>query len=307
VVVQEPTPPGIALYLYEAFGELAWEGRIVLVGDDVDSTVWLSRTARVLHGVPLWAAATMDIQQASDDLFNGRTELTVGPPTHLGPTDLLGLRRKGRTAPPTLPDLGPGGSPVTPPFPPHMPPRPPRPEPPHEDHDPSSYASPRTSRSGAYNTISLQGDCGGTFPACPVYDAPVAMGAPPPFNIVAVGGTSFGAALDLGSERQFSSIGGGAYHFVETQFGTGNICEWTFDLSLVASNVIGAALIGTKTLSKSDGTSETSEARIELAIGTVINLSLSAVTGATYYSPVSNSWEKWGSISYPTLRFYLRP
>jgi hypothetical protein len=120
LIDEEPTPDGLATRLYNAYSILPFEGRIVLVGDDVDpAAVYLGKTLRILHGAPDWATATMDVQQIAQDLFSGRTELSVGPPTQLGPTDLVGLVRKGRTVAPTLLNVigGPGG-PNTPTIPP---------------------------------------------------------------------------------------------------------------------------------------------------------------------------------------------
>lgn len=87
---------------------------------DISDTVWLSQSGRVLGGNPAWALATMDIQQAAEDIFSGRTELTVGAPRQLGPTDLIGLVRKGRTDPPPL-GVNSGGIPKSDPFPPDTP------------------------------------------------------------------------------------------------------------------------------------------------------------------------------------------
>jgi hypothetical protein len=115
----EDIPVGLAARLYAVWGVAPWEGRISLVADDLAAMLWLSQTARVLSGNPAWAAATMDIQQASEDIFTGRTELTIGPPTQLGPSDLIGLVRKVRTV---LPTPSSGGTPTSNPFPPTNPP-----------------------------------------------------------------------------------------------------------------------------------------------------------------------------------------
>lgn len=107
LVPQEPAPAGLASYLYNAYKDLNFDGRISILRS-TPLTNWLRSTVRVLNGLPLWASAVMDIQQASLDLLPLRndagdfltTELTIGPAKHLSATDLLGLVRKGRTAPP---------------------------------------------------------------------------------------------------------------------------------------------------------------------------------------------------------------
>lgn len=120
LVAAEPIPAGLALQLYNTWGVAPWEGRINLVADDLADVLWLSQTASVLNGNPAWALATMDIQQSSEDVFSGRTELTVGPPRQLGPTDLIGLVRKGRTVQPPA-GANTGGYPKSDPLPPGSP------------------------------------------------------------------------------------------------------------------------------------------------------------------------------------------
>ena len=123
VIPQEAAPAGLALALYNAYKDLAYEGQLLVVADEVDDTNYMSRLLRVLNGNPAWAAASMDIQQVSLDLFFGRTELSVGPAKQLGPTDLVGLVRKGRTVAPSITsvlDRG-GGTPNSPQFPPNSP------------------------------------------------------------------------------------------------------------------------------------------------------------------------------------------
>lgn len=111
LVAQETAPAGLALSIYNAYKDLSFEGSLNYLAGDV-SLLYLGRTLRIVHGAPAWAAAVMDIQQAAIDLFamnddDGeyyRVELSVGPPRQLGPSDLVGLVRKGRTKPP--PQIG---------------------------------------------------------------------------------------------------------------------------------------------------------------------------------------------------------
>lgn len=104
ITPQEEAPVGLALSLYNAFKDVSFEGTIsVLAGDP--AVLWLSKAPGVVNGAPAWVSAVMNVQQASIDLFalvdaDGEyysVNLTVGPPRHLGPTDLVGLVRKQRT------------------------------------------------------------------------------------------------------------------------------------------------------------------------------------------------------------------
>jgi hypothetical protein len=109
IVPQEAAPVGLAASLYNAYKDLSFDGAVRFLAADAGA-LYLSATLRVLNGAPAWKAATMDIQGVAIDLFaltdaDGEyysVELSVGPPRHLGPTDLVGLVRKGRTKPPPL-------------------------------------------------------------------------------------------------------------------------------------------------------------------------------------------------------------
>lgn len=305
VISQEPTPPGIALYLYEAYAALPWDGSFVLAADDVDLSISLANTIGILNGYPAWAAAVIDIQQLKHDLFKGRTTVVVGPPNHLGAQDLLALSRKGRTK---APSFLPGITPAPTHIPPNIPPHPPHPEPPHEDHDPSLYADSRITRTGSYNTPTGF-TCGGSgafpSPACPLPMAPLAYGPSPALTSVAVGGSSFSADLHLSKQRLFAPgpHPGTDLTCSEITSGSGSSSEWNFDLRILSANVIGAELIGTKSLSGRPD----QEVRLPLAIGVQSLINLTAEVGNELYAPGSNSWTKEGAISYGTLRFYLRP
>lgn len=119
IIPQEAAPAGLALALYNAYKDLSFEGTVNFLAGNV-ATLYLGRTLSILDGAPAWATSTMDIQQATIDLFalddadaeHYAVELSVGPARQLGPTDLVGLVRKGRTQPPPLlggPTSGGGG------------------------------------------------------------------------------------------------------------------------------------------------------------------------------------------------------
>lgn len=116
LVDPEPIPSGIAQTLYDAYSGVPWEGRISLVNEDCPADHWTAKTAKVTGGNPAWASMTADIQEAVDTTASGRSELTLGPPRHLGPADLIGLLRAGRTQPPPFAELlarATGGGPAT--------------------------------------------------------------------------------------------------------------------------------------------------------------------------------------------------
>ncbi|MCA1659953.1 MAG: hypothetical protein LC642_05365 [Verrucomicrobiaceae bacterium] len=116
VIAAEDVPAGLAASLFAAYSDIPYEGRILLAQDECAALAWISKKLSILSGVPAWSAASMLVQQSVEDIFVGRTELTVGPPRQLGAQDLLGLIRKGRTKPPSIGDVlgGDGGTPRSP-------------------------------------------------------------------------------------------------------------------------------------------------------------------------------------------------
>lgn len=326
LVAAEAIPIGIATTLYLAYASAAFEGRIKLVEQEVDAIAWTSRTLRVLNGVPSWSDAVMMIQGSDEDLFSGRTELTIGPPRSLGPTDLVGLVRKGRTPAPPLQNIldRDGGSPNSPPFPggnpdPRLqdPPDKP-PDPPHTTHDPANYATLRNGRQGSYSgRIVRQFQCdyneATSFATCDAANTPaVPIGALPDLSTNIVNQSAFGASKQQQGQRNFTPPlappdGPGAGHgFTQTdvQHASASESVWEFDLTVLPSNVIGAELVGTQTVSNADGTSTTTEARLPLAIGQRTTVAAVAPSGATWFNSNLNLWTASGSVSYGTLRLY---
>jgi hypothetical protein len=111
LVAAESLPVGLAASLFDAYSAIPYEGRILLVQEECSAIPWTSRKLAIANGVPEWESATILVQQSSEDIFRGRTELTIGPPRQLGAQDLLGLVRKGRTKAPTIAE---GYGPTTP-------------------------------------------------------------------------------------------------------------------------------------------------------------------------------------------------
>ena len=317
LIAQEPAPYGVANTLWNYYKDLQFEGRIYMLVAEADLSFYLDRIIRVLNGAPAWTAASINVQQASLDLVplenaDGvfyRVELSVGPAKHLGGADLINLVRKGRTKPPPG---GPSGLPGNTPKLTigNLPARPAPPDPPHVDHAPSDYATTRTRKSGSYATA-VNSPCGGTFPTCPALTGtPLPpYGPEPDYPTVVVGGTSFEGSLNLTKSRGIGTptVSGAAHNLQETTNGDAYFTEWIFDLTLIPGNVIGAELVGTKSLSAADGSTTTAEDRIPLTLGIVQTLTTKApAVGAEWYNPSINFWSKWGSVIYPTLRFYIK-
>jgi hypothetical protein len=92
----DPQPIGLAQYLYEQVKDLEWAGRIVLSEQEVGGLVRIGNTINVTGGRPEWAIMNALVQSVVEDIENGRTEIVLGPPEHLGVQDLIELLKVGR-------------------------------------------------------------------------------------------------------------------------------------------------------------------------------------------------------------------
>lgn len=104
LVAAEPVPAGLAALIYAAYSTAPFEGRVKLVKPEISNAHWTAKTLRVAGGNPAWETMTADIQSSLETITNGRVELSIGPPLHLGPADLVALARNGRTKAPSLSD-----------------------------------------------------------------------------------------------------------------------------------------------------------------------------------------------------------
>ncbi|MGV3664263.1 MAG: hypothetical protein ACO1TE_29090 [Prosthecobacter sp.] len=98
----EPVPVGIAAMMHAALSVTHYDGAVVVKAREC---VFLARTGDVLNvtnGVAAWATMAAQIQQVDEEVDAGETTITVGPPHHLGPQDLLEMLRAYRTHAPSV-------------------------------------------------------------------------------------------------------------------------------------------------------------------------------------------------------------
>lgn len=320
IIPQEATPAGIAGTLYNAFSAIAYSGRLRRVSDEAEAEAWTSKTLRVLNGVPDWSDSPMTIQGSSDDIFAGRTELLIGPPRQLGPMDLVGLVRKGRTIAPPITDLldRNGGTPRSSPFPTRNPdpnleqPRPP--DPPHTNHAASDFGFPgaRIGHSGAHDDYSNPIACGSAgYPACPSFDIPITeLGADPSYAQLPAQQGSFGAQIQK-TAQWVVGIGpnpGQNFSYSKRLAASGVYSDWIFDFrDLRPETCVGIELVGERVTSLADGTNRVTEERINLSayIGSLVPLKAVARVGDIAWNGNVRASTASGSVSYPTLRKYL--
>lgn len=91
----EDVPTGLAQQLYAAAGELHFEGGVTLT--DRECPVFaLGKALNLTGGRAEWASMRALVQSIDLDIDAGKTQLRFGPPTHLGPDDLIELLRFNR-------------------------------------------------------------------------------------------------------------------------------------------------------------------------------------------------------------------
>ncbi len=93
----ENAPVGLARFLYESVGFLHYEGMVSLVEPECSGLAGLGNTLNISGSAQAdWAGMNAIVQSVEEDLEAGTTEITIGPPSHLGAPDLIELLRLNR-------------------------------------------------------------------------------------------------------------------------------------------------------------------------------------------------------------------
>ena len=93
----EPTPVGLAETIWQSRQLLSYDGSIVCKGQDlINLGNPLGTTINIAGGEPEWAAMLAEVQTVVENTATAATTLTVGAPTHLGPSDLAALLQANR-------------------------------------------------------------------------------------------------------------------------------------------------------------------------------------------------------------------
>ena len=140
----EPTPAGLAQLIYDSRSSLTFEGTIALCGADIVSGEnWIGRRVNISGGDDEWLSMAATVQGSTENTGNGQSTLTLGPPDHLGPSDLAALLRANRNRTYITPAQSVGRSGGGASLPPNYPPPPPPPNPPNQHgHGGPSNAAP---------------------------------------------------------------------------------------------------------------------------------------------------------------------
>lgn len=96
VIVAEDVPVGLAQQIWEAVGELHYQGTLVLTAEEPPEIVPMGRVLNLSGGRSEWATARALVQGIDEDVDGGTVSVQFGPPMHLGPADLIELLRFNR-------------------------------------------------------------------------------------------------------------------------------------------------------------------------------------------------------------------
>jgi hypothetical protein len=93
----EPQPTGLAEQIYDAVNILQYEGQFILVQEDVDGTARPGKALNITNATQTaWATMNATIHETSENIDEGRTNISFGPTKKLGPTDLIEYLRSNR-------------------------------------------------------------------------------------------------------------------------------------------------------------------------------------------------------------------
>lgn len=87
----ESPPSGLAASYYACRNVLQWQGTLVLHEEECSGVVKVGNTLNLTNGRTAWASMIALVQQTTEDLFKGKTEVTFGPPEHLSPQDFIAM------------------------------------------------------------------------------------------------------------------------------------------------------------------------------------------------------------------------
>lgn len=97
----EPVPTGLASQYYAALSTKHWEGQLTLRERECSGLVTVGNVLNLSNGRADWATMDALVQEVSEDLLTGETQVVLGPPEHLGPQDFVALMDRFRLNRPT--------------------------------------------------------------------------------------------------------------------------------------------------------------------------------------------------------------
>lgn len=97
----ESAPTGLAQELHTALSVLHWQGEFERLEAEVSGDAHPGRKLNLTGGLAAWATMDAMIQTVEEDISEGRTTISFGPPEHLGPSDLVEMLRATRSARPS--------------------------------------------------------------------------------------------------------------------------------------------------------------------------------------------------------------
>lgn len=93
----EQIPYGLAQQLYSSLKDLQYSGKLVIVENECSGQFTVGKLLNITGGDPAWATMDAVITAVTEDIDNGRTEITFGPAPHLAAYNLIELMRITRS------------------------------------------------------------------------------------------------------------------------------------------------------------------------------------------------------------------
>lgn len=92
----EAIPDGLAQDIFNSTNTLQWQGHVVFESAEVSGLIHPGHLLNVLGGRAEWGTMAAQVQQVTQSIGTGTTNVMFGPPRHLGPQDFLTLQRMNR-------------------------------------------------------------------------------------------------------------------------------------------------------------------------------------------------------------------
>ena len=89
--VAEPIPSGLAQYFYNCLNVLYWRGEVDLTEQEVGNNTFMGKVLNLTGGTGKYAAINAAVAGVKENMEQGKTTISFGPPPHLSPNELVDL------------------------------------------------------------------------------------------------------------------------------------------------------------------------------------------------------------------------
>ena len=97
ITTGDTIPTGLAQALYECVNARIYAGSVAIIEQEVTGSINPGNLLKITGGATAWSTMLAPVQSVAENLDTGTTTITVGPPNHLTPSEVIDLLRANRT------------------------------------------------------------------------------------------------------------------------------------------------------------------------------------------------------------------